>query len=134
MPGGGHGNILIKIKTKPTVQVGSIASKRADIFFDYNAPVDTGIASTTFAALSNNSFVVDNSIALSPNPANDFINIKSVAKIKNIQLYDIQGRLLQTKLGDENIIKMNISELTIGTYFLKITSEKGSKIEKIIKK
>ena len=133
LPGGGHGNILIKIKTKPTVQVGNIASKRADIFFDYNAPVDTGIANTTFAALSNNSFIIDNSISINPNPANDFINIKSVANIKNVQLYDIQGRLLQTKLGDENSIKMNISELSIGTYFLKITSENGSKIQKLIK-
>ena len=133
LEGGGHGNILIKIKTKPTIQVGNIASKNADIFFDYNAPVNTGIVNTIFQSLSSTIFNLDKSISVSPNPATSIVNINSINAIKNIQLYDVQGRLLQTKLSNESNTKIDITDKTNGVYFLKITTEQGSKIEKIIK-
>ena len=128
---GGHGNILIKIKTKSTIQTGAIASKNADIFFDYNAPVNTGMANTTFAALNNGSFELDKSISVYPNPTSSIINIISDTEIKNIQLYDVQGRILQTTVGNSNTI--DISDKNSGIYFLKISTENGSKVEKISK-
>ena len=131
LSGGGHGHILLKIKSNATLVTGDIVSKRADIFFDYNAPIDTGMASTTFAALNNGSFELDKSISIYPNPTNSIINIKSDTEIKNIQLYDIQGRILQTTLGNSNTI--DISDKNSGIYFLKITTDKGSKVEKISK-
>ena len=129
---GGHGNILIKIRTKSTIQTGAIASKNADIFFDYNFPVNTGMANTTFAALNNGSFELDKSIFVYPNPTSSIINIKSETEIKNIELYDVQGRILQTTVGNSNTI--DISDKNSGIYFLKISTENGSKVEKISKK
>lgn len=132
---GGHGNVLLKIRSKGNLVSGDIVSKRADIFFDYNAPIDTGMANTTFQTLLNNpEFENDNSISVYPNPTNAVVNIKSDFNINSIQLYDVQGRIVQTKLQNGTEITFDIADKSNGIYFLKITSDKGIKIEKLVKK
>jgi hypothetical protein len=130
---GGHGNVLFKIKTNNNLVNGDIVSKRADIFFDYNAPINTGMANTTFQLLNNGQFVLDDSITVSPNPASSIITINGASSIKSVQVYDVQGRLLETKLIDDAKTTINISDKTNGIYFLKITTDNGSKVEKIVK-
>ena len=130
---GGHGNVLFKIRTLNSLFNGDMVSREAGIFFDYNAPVSTGNANTTFQTLNNGQFVLDNSIMISPNPTSSIINIKGSSVIKSIQVYDIQGRLLETKLVEGDAISINIADKTNGIYFFKITTVKGSKVEKIIK-
>lgn len=130
---GGHGNILLKIKSKNNLTNGAIVNKRADIFFDYNAPIDTGFENTIFQALSNSSIIKDNTISIYPNPTNSVITIKCDSTIKSIELFDVQGRVLLTKMISENSEVLDISDKANGIYFLKITSDKGSKVEKLIK-
>lgn len=130
---GGHGNILLKIRSNGTLQSGDNVSNRGDIFFDYNAPIDTGIANTVFQSLNNSAFEKDNSVVIFPNPTQSIVNVKSDNSIKSIQLYDVQGRLLQTKLTEENSTSIDISDKSKGIYFLKITSDKGIKVERIVK-
>ena len=130
---GQHGNVVFKIKTKNTLVTGNTVTNKADIYFDYNAPVITNIASTTFQALSTGEFELDNSISVAPNPTNSIIDIRSNTTIKSIELFDIHGRVLQTNLVNENETTINISDKSNGVYFLKITSDKGVKVEKIIK-
>ncbi len=130
---GGHGNVLLKVRSKNNLVTGDIVSKRADIFFDYNAPIDTGMYSTTFQSLNNPSFSIDNSIAIYPNPASDIVNINCNNLIKSVQLYDVQGRILQTQITDNIQTSINILDKSKGIYFLKITTENGAKVEKIIK-
>ena len=129
-PVGGHGDVLFKIKTKPTLTNGESVLNKANIYFDYNFPIITNDAITTFSTLSSQVFKIDESVSVSPNPANAIINIKANSEIKNIELYDVQGRILETVL---DVISLNISDKTNGIYFLKITTENGAKVEKIIK-
>ena len=129
----GHGNILLKIKSNNTLTPADTVLQDAGIYFDYNFPVDTGFASTSFQNLSNSVFKVDNSIVIYPNPAVSKVSISSNSNLKAIQLYDAQGRILQSLMLNDNKATLDISEKPIGIYFLKIQSEKGSKLEKIIK-
>lgn len=131
-PVGGHGNVLFKIKSKNDLVSGDSVSKSASIFFDYNAPISTNIEQTTFTSLSNSIFEFDNSVSIYPNPTSSKININSNFNIKSIELYDVQGRVLVTQIGSSK--SLDISDKTIGIYFVKITTEKGSKVEKIVKK
>lgn len=128
---GGHGNVLFKIKTKSNLVTGDSVNKMASIFFDYNAPVTTNPAITTFESLSNSIFELDKSVSVSPNPTTSIININSDFNIKSIEVYDVQGRILETVLGNSK--SLDISSKQNGIYFLKISTDKGSKIEKIIK-
>jgi hypothetical protein len=131
---GGHGHILLKIKTQSTLVTGDAVAKRADIFFDYNAPVDTGLTNTIFQNLSNTVFEKDNTVRVYPNPTSSKITIHSDFAIESIQLYDVQGRIIETRLLNANQFVIDISEKPKGIYFLKIQTEKGSKVEKLIKK
>lgn len=130
---GGHGNVLLKIKSKNTLQEGDTVSKRADIFFDYNAPVDTGFANTTFQTLSNAVVVHDVSVHCTPNPAHNILQIKGEHTLNTIELYDVQGRILQTKLVHDLKIDIDLSNYNNGIYFVKAISDKGSAVMKIIK-
>ena len=130
---GGHGNILIKIKSKNTLVQGDTVSKKANIYFDYNAPVDTNLENTIFQTLSNPNFAADASISVYPNPTKGTVNINCNNNIKSVQLYDIQGRLLQTNLINENQTTIDISNQSGGVYFLKIVSDKGIGVQKIVK-
>lgn len=128
-----QGNVAFKIKTKSTLVTGNTVTNNANIYFDYNAPVLTNTASTTFQALSNVNFVLDNSILISPNPTSSIININCNNNINSVELYDVQGRLLQSKIQNETSVSLDISSQSNGIYFVKINSDKGSKVEKIVK-
>ena len=132
-PVGGHGDVLFKIKSLNNLVAGDIVSKTAKIYFDYNAPINTNNAETTFVALNNSIHQLDLSISIYPNPTSSTINIKCDSTIESIELYDIMGRILETSIEKSTEIKFDISDKQVGTYFLKITTEKGSKVEKIVK-
>lgn len=132
-PVNGHGNVLFKIKTVTTLVAGDTASKKANIYFDYNAPIETNRALTTFAALSKPEFETDPTIIVYPNPAKDFISINCNSSIRSVELFDIQGRILQTSLESSNTTKLDISDRSSGVYFVRITTDNGVGVSKIIK-
>lgn len=133
LPIGGHGHILLKMKTKNTLVTGDSVSNRGDIFFDYNAPIDTGLANTVFENLSNSVFETDRSVIITPNPAADFVSVKANAKIKSVEVYDIQGRIINTSIVNEQVAKLHLSQCSSGTYFLKVITEQGTSVQKLIK-
>ena len=132
-PVGGHGDVLFKIRTKDNLVTNDTVLQRAGIYFDYNAPVATNDAETIFATLNNPIHDFDDSVKVYPNPAHTIINISCNTTIQSIALYDIQGRLLETDLANNNEVSFDISDKSNGVYFIKITSDKGSKVEKIVK-
>lgn len=129
----GKGNVVFKIKTLPTVAVNSTVTQKADIFFDYNWPIETNDANTTFTILSRGDFATDSSVRIYPNPAKDVVTVAGSAELKSIQLYDVQGRLLQSVAASGLQSSVNVSSLPKGVYFVKAFTEKGTKLEKIIK-
>lgn len=130
---GGHGNVLIKIKSNGTLPVNYTISEFADIFFDYELPLETNFEEITIKELSNPPFTSDSSIVVYPNPTSSMLNIKCNNTIKSIQLYDVHGRLLQTQILDSQNTAIDVSQKEAGVYFVKVTSENGVKVERIIK-
>ena len=137
---GGQGGILLKIKTNPTLPSGSTVIYGAEIFFDYEQNQSptvsaTNNANTTFGTLNVSINNHDNSIVVYPNPSNSYIYINSNINeiIRTVELYDSFGRLLQTNINNSEKASINISDRTRAIYFLKITTDNGQKVEKIIK-
>jgi hypothetical protein len=133
---GGHGNILLVMNSKNSLTTGDFVKSKANIYFDYNYPITTNEAKTLFEALSVVNPVLDNIISIYPNPVKDIVNItiKNNSTIQTIELYDIQGRLLQTQLVNNISSELNLSSRANGMYFIKINTDKGSKVEKLVKK
>lgn len=130
---GGHGHILLKIKTQDNLVTGDAVAKRADIFFDYNAPVDTGFANTVFQTLSNTDFGTDASVVISPNPVHDELHVKADNRIESVTLFDAQGRIVMNQMLNEMETKSNVSQYQSGIYFAKIKTQKGIQVLKIQK-
>jgi len=129
-----HGNILFKLKSRASLQQGDRVVNQANIFFDYNRPVTTNEASTVFAVLSTGNFIKDATVQVYPNPAKDIITVKADGTIISLELYDVQGRLLQTSLINNAAFLLDVSSKTVGMYFLKVTTDRGVSVEKIVKK
>ncbi len=132
-PIGGHGNVLFKIKTLPTLQVGDIVTNTANIYFDYNHPVVTNEARTTFSLLNRQVFNADESVSVYPNPTNHLAQITARTAVKTIELFDTQGRILQHTTPMQTTASISLSGRANGVYFVRVTTQTGSKVVKLVK-
>ncbi|RZJ64183.1 MAG: T9SS type A sorting domain-containing protein [Flavobacterium sp.] len=131
---GGHGNILLKVKTLTTLVEGDTVTNKANIYFDYNFPIETDLASTTFQTLSVADPEFDGTIRVFPNPASDMVTIKANSTIQSVELYDMQGRLLEVNMAAADETKISLAERSTGIYFVKVITQKGTATQKLIKK
>lgn len=132
-----YGNVVFKIKTKSTLVEGNTVTNNANIYFDYNFPIETNTTSTTFQVFSNGEFTTDHTVVIAPNPAKNNINVNVNNninnKIKSIELYDVKGRVLMTQMVNNSQTSLDISNYVNGVYFVKVSTDTGVSIEKIIK-
>ena len=127
------GYVAFKIKTKPTLVVGNTFSNSANIYFDYNAPIVTNTATTTIATLGTQDFDFGSVFTLSPVPAKNSLTIstKQEVMISSLSIYNTLGQLVQVITNPTETI--DVSGLQSGSYFVRITSDKGSATGKFIK-
>jgi hypothetical protein len=85
--------------------------------------VSTGIGNT-----------LDNNILIYPVPASTVLNIKNIINVRSVEILDVTGKVI-IKLNDLNQqeIKIPVSNLTRGMYFLKLTTHEGKIIRRFIK-
>lgn len=70
-------------------------------------------------------------VTIYPNPANEFIHIRSTEKIKNMDCFNYAGQAVDVKVENSSV---DISSLSKGLYFIRITSENGKTLtQKFIK-
>ncbi len=91
---------------------------------------DYGIDTATPTATLNVNELTKEVIAFYPNPVNDILQIKLQSTDINIQLYSVSGRLLKEI---RNVKTIDLSNLSAGVYFLKMTSENKVYSGKLIK-
>jgi hypothetical protein len=120
------------------------------------APISVGGTNQSYTALANGSYAVEvtqngcadtsacltvvgvgiNNIDLStafnlyPNPTTGWVHIESDIEIENIRLFSMDGRVVKTEL---NTNKLNLSDLSIGVYFIVIETQKGTIRKKLVK-
>ena len=75
------------------------------------------------------------SVALYPNPAKDytFLNLGSHDSPVNVELFDIQGRVISTVQTSEPLLKWETATLVNGLYFFRIQKGEQVEIQKLIK-
>ncbi len=129
------GYVAFKIKTLDTLVEGDIFENDAEIYFDYNFPIETNIAQTRIEQPLNISESAYLNLELFPNPVKDVLTIKGKTIIESITIYDVSGRLIDKTsfISNKNIIEFDTSKLIQGTYFAKIKTERGESVKKIIK-
>lgn len=131
------GYVAFKIKTKPTLVVGDTFTNEANIYFDYNFPILTNKATSTFqTTLGTQDFEFLNYFTVFPNPANEVLNITNAKNIEvqSIAVYDVLGQLVIAIPNAKSVSIIDVSNLRTGNYFIKIKSDKGNSSTKFIKK
>ena len=80
-----------------------------------------------------------NSISLFPNPANDVVNVQCTmhnVQLEGIEVIDVYGKVVRTVAGANNYspIRINVSGLANGMYFVRVTTDEGTVTKTFIKK
>jgi len=101
---------------------------------NYEAASD--VAQTlTIVTLGIDDEILSKVVKLYPNPAVNFIKLDIGAIEKaSIKVFDINGKLVLDNKNYNSKEVLNISNLKIGIYFVKIKSNKGNTMKKFIKK
>lgn len=61
-----------------------------------------------------------NDFFVGPNPMNDFLIVKGIEQNKDVDFFDVSGRLvLKVNVGPYNSIRIDVSDLESGLYFVK---------------
>ena len=98
---------------------------------DFGSEESTSIKNE-YLSLSN---PMDISFMIYPNPASDFINLKSDSAINGYLIYDIKGSLiLEGTNNNSNDLTISLNNIYSGIYFLEIKSGTYKETVKFIKK
>ena len=82
--------------------------------------------------LSTDDEVLAAGLSIYPNPVSNVLYLKSKISIDKIEIYSALGQ--KVKLIESKFDTINLSNLAQGTYWIRVYSEKGSTIQKLIKK
>lgn len=77
-------------------------------------------------------FESENFLALSPNPANSELWIKTNILVEKLNIYNLNMNLVKS-ITSVNTPAVNVAFLAKGIYFLEVTGKQGTKISKFIK-
>lgn len=78
---------------------------------------------------------LSSSLNVYPNPVNDKLYIETEVKIENVAIYTITGVMVgqQTTENGQQTLTIDLSGLNSGIYFVKINSDNGQIVKKIVK-
>lgn len=124
-----------------TTNPGTFVSTAADGSLTIKFDSDGGVVASGYMAnvtcistLANETFVPNIDFTYYPNPTNGQVNITSKTEIKEVFVYNPQGRLLYHEQINALNKKVDISAFSIGTYFFKLKFDGKEANFKILKK
>ena len=133
-----HGYVHFKIKHIAGINPKTKIENKADIYFDYNAPIRTNtVFNTIFDTIQiyvpkDGSAIAENdktSVIVFPNPTTDkfFIQMSEPVKDLSIEMYDMQGRMITTVSSPNNqTVEVSAQGMTKGIYHIRCMS--GEKV------
>ena len=79
--------------------------------------------------------VKDNQCRIYPNPVNDRLYVEAGTEINEVVVYDVYGRVQNLRNSETQKLRnsIDVSSLKSGIYFVKINTEKGNIVKRIIK-
>ena len=129
----GHGYIVFQVKPKPGYVIGDIIPNSANIYFDFNPAIVTEPCLTEFVnTLSTNTFAL-NDLQLYPNPIKNIVSISNTSTIDTIAITSVLGQEILRKSVNDLQTEIDLSSLSNGIYFVKVSANDQEKTIKIVK-
>jgi hypothetical protein len=130
-----NGHFIYRIKPKASVTLGDSMSAQADIYFDFNDPIETNTVTTTVqnvAGLAKNSL---DSFTVYPNPASESVNLilaNTDATGFDVAVVDVLGKTILKSNFQSNEAKLDITSLNSGVYFINVVTDGKQSTKKLI--
>ena len=75
-----------------------------------------------------------NNVVVYPNPTNGIILIKNEEwRMENVEVYDAYGKLLNVMSVNDHTATLDLSGYAKGTYFVRVTTERGVVTKRVVK-
>jgi minor extracellular serine protease Vpr len=73
-----------------------------------------------------------NNTKIYPNPVQSVMNIEADYVVNSYQLYEVSGRIIRNENEFQQKFSVDVSDLPLGVYLIKLNGEKVSEIQKIV--
>ncbi len=134
---GSHGYIQYRIKRNNNNTPGTQIKNTAYIYFDFNEPVVTNTAINTIETVTGISTQSNSNDGWNvyPNPSTGalyIVNSSSVKEASQVQVLNAIGQTILEETITSNYKNIDLSKLTNGVYFVKITSDKSYTVKRVV--
>ena len=134
-PLGSQGYFIYKIRQPLGNPLGTLIENHAEIYFDFNAPITTNTTENEILELTGIEDIEMSEINLYPNPTTGEVlisNSNPQNPISYLEVLDLQGRVL-CSANQVGISEIDLSELRQGIYLIRIETEKGTVVKRVVK-
>ncbi len=129
------GSYTFTVPNNVTTTARILVEAVGNIFLDMN---DKNFEITPFVSIAEN--IAGESVNIYPNPAEDVLNVSLSGKLRgnvSITMTDAVGRVVNTKqvskMQSGLVEYFNIANYSLGVYFVRIDTDEGSLLRKIVK-
>jgi hypothetical protein len=98
----------------------------------FNMVINTVSKSETVSIATGISKLSNSSISIYPNPASGEINVKSAVLIQKLEIYDLEGKLIELKNVNAYTSKLQMDGYNDGIYMLKLYTVNGISNNKLV--
>ena len=79
-------------------------------------------------------YTLDNTVTVYPNPTSGVVQIKNEEwGMENVEVYDVFGKLLNVMSVNDHTATLDLGGYAKGTYFVRVTTEKGVVTKRVVK-
>jgi len=129
----GHGFLVFQVKPKSGFALGDVIPNTANIFFDFNPAIVTNTCTTEFVtALGTTGFAFDD-FSYYPNPVTTNLVLSNKTPMTSVRVISVLGQEVWSKELHDLTATLDLSRLTKGIYFVKVTTQDQEKVLKINK-
>jgi len=125
--GTGNGKLIFTAAANP-----ASTTREATVTVSATGVTSKTVTVTQDAGVSSVSTETAESVSLYPNPAKDLVYISTVADLKQVEICNIEGRIM-VKLNSFTANGIDITSLEKGVYLFVITTDKGTSVKKMVK-
>ena len=72
-------------------------------------------------------------LVIYPNPTANILNLDAETPISNVEIVNVLGQVLISESSNSTISNIDVSALSTGNYFIKVTSENNTKVLQFLK-
>lgn len=133
-----HGFVKFSLKPKVWMPINTSIYNTANIYFDYNEPVQTNTARTTIGLVRKTTAEMEQapppmrvSLQLAPNPTSDFVIVETPEASGYLQLINAQGEVVKRQEVLKSITTVDVHGAPNGMYHLIWNVSNGLKVGKV---